>query len=192
MLLFYLLVVCIHNISTVLQHQKQCSTCWWGCIHNIQNCIATSGAVVLISQLSRSSTYVLLCVACLLYRYVDTYMQLVDTVSAANPKGLKQDKMCGRNTYQAAGDRTAKAQGKLLSGRMLMSCSHLCVVKMMNMQARYGVERYAYPNMMAACRFRDHDSGISVTMVAESAVFRGVQSAPAGGTMHVADHAVWL
>lgn len=61
-------------------------------------------------------------VAC---RHVDTYMQLLDKVATNCTKDFKQDKMCGCSTPQAAGDRAAKAHGKLLTGRMLMSCSHM-------------------------------------------------------------------
>lgn len=62
----------------------------------------------------------------------------------------RQAKICGHSTFQAAGDRAGKAAGRLLSGRFITTCSHLMILRMANMPAKYGGERYAYAWLMAA------------------------------------------
>lgn len=65
-------------------------------------------------------------------------------------KAPRQAKICGHSTFKAAGDRAGKAAGRLLSGRFMTACSHLLVLKMANMPAKYGGERYAYAWLTAA------------------------------------------
>jgi len=76
-------------------------------------------------------------------------MELVDRCS---DKAV-QDKWCGNSTYQAAGDRKGRAANKLVTGRFLMGCPHMLLLKMASMPAEHGHERYGYAYMMMACKF---------------------------------------
>jgi hypothetical protein len=75
-------------------------------------------------------------------------MQLVDCCG-----DKAQDKLCGNSTYQAAGDRRGRAANKLVTGRFLMGCPHMLLLKMASMPAEHGHERYGYAYLMMACKF---------------------------------------
>lgn len=87
-------------------------------------------------------------------RHTKDMVELLSNAAAKSGSGkVQQDKLCGNSKFFAAGDRAASAKGKVLSGRFILSCSHLMVLRMVNMPAAFGGERYAYAYIMAAGEF---------------------------------------
>lgn len=81
-------------------------------------------------------------------------MQLVQAAGGKDAKS--QAKLCGRSSFHAAGDRATSTPGRLLSGRFILGCSHLLILRAANMPAKFGGERYAYPVLMIAGEYCAH------------------------------------
>lgn len=117
----------------------------------------------------------------------------------------KQDKLCGSSSYHAAGDRKGRAANRRATGRFLLGCPHLLLLRMATMPAAYGHERYGYAYLMMAgewllcwfveaivllstrCRQLSPRQGwlialVSVTCVVCARCYEGVQPPKAGST----------